>query len=226
MGMALKDTVRTNDSVFSYQCHACNKCCHGKGIQVNPYETMRLSNHLRITTTKFRHKYLNGQLLKHKKQLNACIFLGENGCTVHKDRPLACRLYPLGRLQMADGREFFTELSPHPESAGEYGTNATVESYLKGQEVKPFLHAEQLYMKLITTMAKAALKGPSTKSKKQGNNTIANKLTYTDWVLDPDPVITKYCHWKTIQFPLKTAQKLKLHIEALKAWTDGKWDPV
>tara|TARA_R110002050_G_scaffold3931_1_gene20060 strand:+ start:860 stop:1330 length:471 start_codon:yes stop_codon:yes gene_type:complete len=149
MAITLKDTARTHDSVFSYQCHACNKCCHGKGIQVNPYETMRLSSHLGITTTEFRHNYLNGQLLKHKQHSDACIFLGENGCTVHKDRPLVCRLYPLGRLRMADGKEFFTELAPHPDSAGIYGTTSTVNSYLKEQAVKPYLNAENIYMKLI-----------------------------------------------------------------------------
>lgn len=218
--------TRTRKSVFSYQCHACNKCCHGKGIQVNPYETMRLSSHLGITTTKFRNKYLNRQFLKHKQHSDACIFLGEKGCTVHKDRPLVCRLYPLGRLQMVDGEEVFIELTPYPGSLGEYGTMSTVDSYLKTQKVKPYLDAGQAYMKLIQKMAKASLSESSTISKKQENNNILTKLNYTDWILDPNPVIMKYCHWKNIGLALETEQKLKLHIEALKAWADGKWDPV
>ncbi|MCM4168937.1 hypothetical protein KCTC52924_02638 [Arenibacter antarcticus] len=225
MRLTLKDTTKTRDSVFAYQCHACNKCCHGKGIQVNPYETMRLSSNLGIITTEFRLKYLNGQLLKHKQNSNACIFLGENGCTVHEDRPLVCRLYPLGRLRMADGEVSFTELTPHPNSAGEYGTNSTVDSYLSTQEVQPYLDAEQNYMKLIQQMAKSAMSKLPPKSKKAHNYDIATKLNYTEWILDPDPVIVKYCNWRNIEFPAKTEQQLILHIEALKAWADGEWDP-
>ena len=226
MGMTLKYTTRTRDSVFSYQCHACNKCCHDKGIQVNPYETMRLASHLKITTTQFRHQYLNGQFLKHKENSNACIFLGKKGCTVHKDRPQVCRLYPLGRMRLDNGDEAFTELFPHPESKGVYGDSAKVKDYLKAQKVKPYLHAEKVYMKLIQQMAEASMHRLPTKSKKQTDNDIATKLNYTDWVLDPDPVIMKYCQWKTIEFPSKTEQKLKVHIEALQAWADGVWNPI
>ena len=226
MGVALKDIVRTRDSTFSYQCHACNKCCHGKGIQVNPYETIRLSDFLKITTTEFRQKFLNGQFLKHKENSDACIFLGEKGCMVHKDRPLVCRLYPLGRLRMADGGESFTELTPHPDSAGEYGINSTVDNYLKAQEVKPYLDAEHAYRKLIQQMAEAAMDRLPTKSKKQVSDETANELNYTDWVLDPDSIIMKYCQGKSIDLPSKPDQKLKLHIDALKAWVDGEWDLV
>jgi len=223
--MTLKDTSRTRDSIFSYQCHACNKCCHGKGIQVNPYESMRLSSHLGITTTKFRHNYLNGQFLKHKQHSNACIFLGEKGCTVHKDRPLVCRLYPLGRLKMEHGEEFFTELTPHPDSLGVYGTSSTVDSYLKTQDVEPYLQAENTYRILIQQMAEAAMHRLPTKLKKQPKNEIATELNYTDWVLDPNPIIVKYCNWKNIELPIGTEQQLKLHIKALQSWADGKWNP-
>ena len=226
MGMTLKDTTKTGDSVFSYQCHACNKCCHGKGIQINPYENMRLSSHLKITTTEFRLNYLNGQLLKHKRNSNACIFLGKNGCTVHKDRPLACRLYPLGRLRMENGKEFFTELMPHTDSAGEYGTASTVDSYLKTQDVKPYLHAERVYLKLIQKMANSAMQEPLSKPKNKDHYETEMELNYTDWILDPNPVIVKYCNLKNSSFPLEIEQQLKLHIEALQAWVDGKWDPI
>tara|TARA_R110002012_G_scaffold320402_2_gene543947 strand:+ start:56634 stop:57329 length:696 start_codon:yes stop_codon:yes gene_type:complete len=227
MGMGLKDTIRTIDAAFSYQCHACNKCCHGKGIQVNPYETMRLSSHLKITTTQFRHYYLKGQFLKHKENSKACIFLGTKGCTVHKDRPQVCRLYPLGRFRRDSGEEVFTELFPHPESKGVYGDSAKVKDYLKTQKVGSYLKAEKSYLKLIQKMAKAAWHDQSrSKSETAFFKSEDKTIKYADWVLDPDPVIEKYCQWKTIEFPLKIAQKLKLHIEALNAWADGKWNPV
>lgn len=222
MGLNLTDNFRTRESAFSYRCHACNKCCHGKGIQVNPYETMRLSGLLRITTTAFRQKYLNQQMLKHKPDSDACIFLGENGCTVHKDRPLVCRLYPLGRLRLDTGQEIFTELTPHTESAGEYGTSSTVEGYLQTQEVESYLQAENLYNELITQMATAALSGNVQSAKSRSKKKKVTGFFYMDWILDPDPLILQYCNMKKIEFPMEIQKKLELHIEAIYAWVQKK----
>jgi Fe-S-cluster containining protein len=45
----------------------------------------------------FRASYAeNDATLRHNDD-GACIFLGEAGCTVHSDRALVCRLFPLGR---------------------------------------------------------------------------------------------------------------------------------
>lgn len=224
MGLNIKENFRTRDSAFSYLCNACNKCCNGKGIQVNPYETLRLSAHLGVSTTEFRQKFLHQQMLKHKPDSDACIFLGEDGCTVHKDRPLVCRLYPLGRLRLDTGQEIFTELTPHPESAGEYGTSSTVEGYLQTQEVESYLQAEKLYGELITQMANAALSGNVRSAKSRSNNKKITGFSYTDWILDPDPLILQYCNMKKIEFPMETQKKLELHIEALFAWSSGNMD--
>lgn len=222
MGMNLKDNYRTRDSAFSYRCNACNKCCHGKGIQVNPYETMRLSGLLGISTTEFRQKYLNQQMLKHKPDSDACIFLGEDGCTVHKDRPLVCRLYPLGMLRLDNGREIFTELTPHPESEGEYGILSTVDGYLQTQEVESYLLAEKSYREVITQMANAALSGSQPHAKSRSSKKKITGFSYADWVLDPDPLILLYCNSKKIEFPVEAQKKLELHIEALYAWINGE----
>lgn len=222
MGLNLKENYRTMDSSFAYHCNACNKCCHGKGIQVNPYETMRLSNHLGVGTTEFRKHYLNQQMLKHKPDSDACIFLGKNGCTVHKDRPLVCRLYPLGRLRLDDGREIFTELSPHPESKGEYGSTSTVDKYLQTQEVESYLQAEKLYREVIKQMANAAFSENSESAKNQHNRNDKTKFSSTDWILDPDPLILHYCKWKEMEIPVETQKKLELHAEALCAWSKGE----
>lgn len=218
MGLNLKENFRTRKSAFSYRCNACNKCCHGKGILVNPYETMRLSGLLGISTTEFRQKYLNQQMLKHKQDSDACIFLGENGCTVHKDRPLVCRLYPLGRLRLDNGREIFTELTPHPESKGEYGTSSNVDEFLKNQEVEPYLKAEKFYREIILQMADAALNGNVQPVKSRSNKNKLTRFTYTNWILDPDPLILQYCNMKKIEFSVDVQKKLELHIEALVAW--------
>jgi Fe-S-cluster containining protein len=68
----------------------------------------------------------------------ACIFLNQQGCSVHPDRPLACRLYPLARWVDPEGNESFGHLTPHPNTEGIYGNSATVADYLDQQGVAPF----------------------------------------------------------------------------------------
>lgn len=217
--------TRTRESAFSYQCYACNNCCHNKLIQINPYELLRLSSCLGISTTQFRKKHLDGQFLKQNKVSGACQFLGKEGCTVHKDRPLVCRLYPLGRLRMDNGNERFTELEPHPKSKGVYGGASKVGDYLKTQKVSSFLKAEKSYLKLIQQMAITALNDESCKKDEAVPFKGTKKaIGYTDWVLDPDPIIEKYCASKNIETPTKVEQKLKFHLVAIQSWVEGKWD--
>src|SRR3954447_5435042 len=87
---------RGRQSPFSYVCHACSKCCYGKVIRVGPYEALRLSRQLGISTTEFlrEHTEAGGTVLRTRED-RSCVFLGEKGCTVHPNRPLACRIYPL-----------------------------------------------------------------------------------------------------------------------------------
>jgi Fe-S-cluster containining protein len=83
---------------FSYVCHACNRCCRNKAIRVSPYEILRLARHVGISTTQFIESYTEaGGTVLPSKENGDCCFLGERGYSVHPDRPLACRLYPLAR---------------------------------------------------------------------------------------------------------------------------------
>ena len=95
------------EQTFGYFCHACSRCCQGKVIQVNPYEIARLARHLDVSTGAFQEKWTEGGkgTVLARTEDDACVFLGRGGCTVHGDRPLVCRLYPLGRQYFPDGTE-------------------------------------------------------------------------------------------------------------------------
>jgi uncharacterized protein len=143
------------DSPFSYHCGACSRCCEGKAIRVGPYEVLRLARHFGLTTTEFiaQHTQSGGTVLQTVK--GNCSFLGPGGCTVHADRPLACRLYPLGMQVSAEGERTFGSLHPHPKTEGSYGTQGTVADYLESQQVGPFLAANDSYEKLYDHMVSA-----------------------------------------------------------------------
>jgi Fe-S-cluster containining protein len=151
--VARVDFDMTRASPFSYACNACNRCCRNKAVRVNPYEILRLARRLGLSTTEFldRNTEAGGTVLRSKENGN-CVFLGEHGCTVHPDRPLACRIYPLARWVAADGEESFGHLAPHPQTAGVYGRSGTVREYLDDQGVQPFFEIGDRYGALYAKM--------------------------------------------------------------------------
>jgi Fe-S-cluster containining protein len=119
------------DSPFSYVCGQC-RCCVDKLIKLNPYEVARLAANPGISTTEFIRTctMAKGAVLKMNRR-GECLFRTSKGCSVHPDRPLVCRLYPLGRHAPASsGEEVFSLLSE-----GRVGRDGTVADYLRTQEV-------------------------------------------------------------------------------------------
>ncbi len=104
----------TEDDDFQFDCHpgvSCfNECCRNIEIQLTPYDIVRLKSHFKITSSDFVNRYsipfeldfhgMPALRLATKAGSRECVFLGENGCTVYKDRPAACRYYALGNMGM------------------------------------------------------------------------------------------------------------------------------
>jgi uncharacterized protein len=106
-----------------------------------------------ISTTQFieNHTEAGGTVLRPKEN-GDCGFLGERGCSVHPDRPLACRIYPLARWVSPDGGESFGHLTPHPKTEGVYGSSGTVQDYLDHQHLGPFFEMSERYGELYQKM--------------------------------------------------------------------------
>jgi uncharacterized protein len=132
---------------FSFVCNRCLRCCSGKRIQVNPYEVARIAWHHAVTTTECRERWtVDGEGIElAQTDSGACVFLGPIGCTVHADRPLVCRLYPLGRHVASDGSESYSHIAPHPETASEISDQGTIREFLETQGAAPFLRAADDY---------------------------------------------------------------------------------
>lgn len=138
-------------SKFGYVCRRCSLCCRNKRIQINPYEVARLARARGETTREFRERWtLDGQgTTLGQKEDGTCVFLGPQGCEVHADRPLVCRLYPLAHHVLTDGGEYFTTLEGHPQSQGEFTNRGTVADYLAAQEAMPFMDAADAYFRWL-----------------------------------------------------------------------------
>jgi len=114
---------------FVFTCKRKNVCCKNFSstdrIIIEPYDVLRLSRKLGMTTGKFMEEYadltldeythLPIALLGYKGNVsrNKCHFLRSYGCSVYEDRPLRCRLYPLGRISNK-GKSYFIHINNCP----------------------------------------------------------------------------------------------------------------
>jgi hypothetical protein len=153
--------------------------------------------------------------------------LTPQGCSVHSDRPLVCRLYPLGRKVSADSEETFRQVEPHPQTEGVYGENGTVQDFLDRQGVQPFIEAVDRYVELTGRMVSAVHLA-------MNNNDVLrtdvqsivedagrqNVGTVPDW-FDMDRVLARFCTARHISVPSDMTEKMNLHIQAVGEQVSG-----
>jgi len=212
----------TRSTPFSYACGRCSRCCHHKGIALNPYEVLRLARHEGLTTTEFLARYTDraGTQLKQRAD-GACVFLGAEGCSVHADRPLVCRIYPLGRHISPEDEETFYELEPHPQTEGRYGAQGTVGDYLEAQGARPFMQAADRYLNLFRELTDslaeqvARLAAPERDAVERKFERPADDAEPAlDW-LDIDRTVDEYCGARGLAKPEQAQQLMEMHVEAL-----------
>jgi Fe-S-cluster containining protein len=138
-------------SQFSYLCNACGHCCHDKVITLSPFDVLRLARAAGVSTRAAIERFTirRGSILKFTDG-GACAALDGVRCGVHRGRPLACRLYPLGieRIEEA-GDEKFVTLEPAKGSLGVYGIDGTVSDFVEAQGVGEYLEAIARYRSLL-----------------------------------------------------------------------------
>jgi Fe-S-cluster containining protein len=138
-------------SPFSYVCNACGLCCHNKVITLSPYDVLQLARAAGLSTREaiYRFTIRRGSILKFADG-GACVALDSVRCGVHRGRPLACRLYPLGiEHRLSEGGETFVMLEPAAGSLGVYGIDGTVSDFVEAQGVDEYLEANARYAALL-----------------------------------------------------------------------------
>jgi hypothetical protein len=197
---------------FGYVCRRCLRCCHHRHIQLNPYEVARLARNRSVTTTEFRAAWTeDGQgLALRRTDTGACVFLGAAGCTVYPDRPLVCRLYPLGRHVLADGSESFSHLEPHPHSRGEVTSAGSIADFLEAQDAAPFMQAADGYFFWLAR----ALEGLGTTDTDAANISAEGAEEARD-LLDMDAAIARHSMVASIPEPTDIETRKELHLAIL-----------
>ena len=149
-------------------CSRRGTCCFGNQVLLNPWELACLAAEKGISPRQFRDSFcdLGGTRLMFNGDTGwmgkkACgMYVHNFGCSLHVARPLACRLYPIGRQiqsaqvhYMYEGRQF-----PCLSGCPEVTTlpHITVFNYLQGQQTLSFEQAQDGYLEVVQNLADMA----------------------------------------------------------------------
>ncbi|MBN1611688.1 MAG: YkgJ family cysteine cluster protein [Polyangiaceae bacterium] len=212
------ELVRT--SCFAYACRRCSRCCSGKRIPLDPYEVARIAEQLGLRTTETLERYTtNGGALLAVREEGECVFLGATGCAIHPARPLACRLYPLGRRVTPADEERFAAVVPDPGCEGDTGGAGTVQDYLEQQQAEPFVVAADRYRAVLEKLVAALLERDDlAECAQEVNDLLARAPTAQDEsLLDVDVVVGRRCAELGVPVPGDLEARIVLHLEALEA---------
>jgi len=150
----------THNDTFRFSCYkgieCFNKCCNDLNLLLTPYDIIRIKNNLGITSSEFLEKYTIRQIgpstglpvvvlkLKDKK----CPFVSEDGCTIYKDRPGACRLYPLVRMR-SKNEEYYYILREDFCAGFKEEKEWTVGEWLEDQGANRYNEMNDVFMELV-----------------------------------------------------------------------------
>lgn len=153
----LTDYARMSlDDSFVFQCHrglACfTRCCQDVSIVLTPYDVLRLKKALGIDSSEFLRRYtispftqdqkFPAVLLKMDPETKTCAFVGAEGCGVYRNRPWACRMYPLGvaepRHATPTDRAFHFLLREDLCQGHDQGRTLTVRQWLDDQGIAEY----------------------------------------------------------------------------------------
>ncbi|MDH5426578.1 MAG: YkgJ family cysteine cluster protein [Nitrospirota bacterium] len=212
------------DSPFSYTCHQCSRCCYDKRIQVNPYEVARLAQNKGLSTTELIANYLElGKPYLDNQSDGACVFLTDQGCGVHADRPLVCRIYPLEQRLTGEGRESFHYARPHPETEGMYGQAGTVKDFLMAQGLPPFLEVRDRYVAVVYRLLDILAQDVEDHedaletAKDVFSDDASIQQALGEW-LDMDVVVARHCQAHRLNEPFDLEERLTVYLEVMEDW--------
>jgi Fe-S-cluster containining protein len=160
--------IKLTDSL-PLTCSRKGTCCHGNRVILNPWELHQLAKAKKMTAKDFRNRYTKygGIQLKFDGKIGwadkpACSQYVEHfGCSVHKGRPLACRLFPLGRQLQSGKANYIYQGKQFPCLEGgcpevDELPKLTVEEYLSGQATETYEQAQDAYLEMMQNIADIA----------------------------------------------------------------------
>jgi len=146
---------------FRFACYptiSCfNECCKNLNLALTPYDVLRMSRGLGLTTDKFLERYTTWHVgiatglpvvvLKMLSDGN-CPLVTESGCSIYNHRPTPCRLYPLVRVRAGEEVQYY--LLREDFCLGHLESKSwSLEEWVDDQELLEYNHMNDLFFELI-----------------------------------------------------------------------------
>ena len=162
------------EDTFRFGCHkdipCFNDCCAKLRLILTPYDILRIKNRLGLPSDEFLELYTDTivetrspfpmvKLRMNREGNKNCPFVTEEGCTVYEDRPVACRLYPLGRASsMVTGKKgavekFFVVEESHCRGFHE-NKQWTLNEWLEHEQVSEYNAMNEQWLNMVTSSRK------------------------------------------------------------------------
>ena len=217
MRPSAEQQAKARGEPFGYRCGRCMNCCHNYLIPVNPYDIARLARRTGQTTGAFREtRTRDGQgVLLARKDGGACVFLDDGGCSVHSDRPLVCRLYPIWRSVSAEGIESWAHAAPHPRTKGDYAVTGTIADFLDQQDAHAHIEAGDLYAEWMRRARRVMEHEPET-----AERDILDIEGDDADLIDMDTAIARHCAAAGAAEPDDLEARTRLHLQILHRQLD------
>ena len=163
-----KVTKLSLQSVLPLTCTRVGTCCHGNQVLLNPFELFYIAKEKQITPREFRDLYCDlGGIRLHfngkedTRGKKACSQYVDNfGCSVHLGRPLACRLFPIGRQVQNNEVQYIHQGETFPCLNGCAEVinlpQLSVGDYLSGQITDQHEQAQDAYLEVMQNLADIA----------------------------------------------------------------------
>lgn len=161
----MKVNFLKNNDRLPLTCSRKGTCCHGNQVFLNPWEIAVLAHEKEMTPRAFREQHCNflGVQLRFGGKrgfanLPQCDHYIENfGCSVHPSRPLACRLFPIGRSIQYEKAQYIFQGEQFPcfNACPEVSElpHLSVAEYIKGQQTALFEKAQDTYLEIMQNLA-------------------------------------------------------------------------
>ena len=151
---------------FKFTCDKRGDCCRNRDdnpILLSVYDVFKLRQHLGVSGREFAEKYgqtiLGGQSdiplmilrniwIENGEDRSHCVFLKGNECSVYKNRPLVCRMYPVGRATDPEMNSYFFLTNTDGCCQSGCGKEHTIEDWLKTSKIEPYVEWNDRFNKL------------------------------------------------------------------------------